>query len=243
MGTDAFICEIMMSGFNFAPRGWVGCKGQLEAISGQSAVYSLLGVNFGGDGRTNFAFPDFRGRVPVGSGEGLGLSNRNIGEKFGFEAISLNTEQLPKHSLPLNGNVTLGDTTITIPASSVDIPSQTVNVAAQNAETKCFTSDGNKDTPANGHWAQTTNGNKSYSDTASPGASMAADAIQMPAHNVVIPQQTVTIPDQTTTATLGTASMSGSTGTVGAGLPINISQPSLVVQFSINTDGLYPPRS
>ncbi|TDN83871.1 microcystin-dependent protein [Salegentibacter sp. 24] len=95
---EPFIGQIMMVGFNFEPRGWAFCDGRLLSISGNEALFSLLGTMYGGDGRTNFALPDLRGRSAVGLGEGPGLSPINIGEKAGAEQITLNTNNMPSHS-------------------------------------------------------------------------------------------------------------------------------------------------
>lgn len=81
---EGFIGEIKLVGFNFAPRGWADCAGQLLPISQNTALFSLLGTTYGGDGRTTFALPDLRGRVPVGAGQGTGLNNVKQGEKSGI---------------------------------------------------------------------------------------------------------------------------------------------------------------
>ena len=83
--SDPFIAEIIMFGGNFAPRGWAFCNGQLVAVNQYQALFSLLGTTYGGDGRTTFALPDLRGRVPVHPGTGSGLTNRRLGEKGGVE--------------------------------------------------------------------------------------------------------------------------------------------------------------
>jgi len=95
---DPFLAEIIMFGGNFAPRGWAFCDGQLLAISQYSALFSLLGTTYGGDGRTTFALPDLRGRVPVGPRRGPGLTDRKLGEKGGAEHNTLNVTQLPSHN-------------------------------------------------------------------------------------------------------------------------------------------------
>ena len=84
--SDPFIGEIMTVGFNFAPRGWAFCEGQLLAISSHTALFSLLGTTYGGDGRTTFGLPDLRGRVPLGVGTGPGLPSVGWGEKLGTAA-------------------------------------------------------------------------------------------------------------------------------------------------------------
>ena len=96
---EPFIAQIMMFGGNFAPRGWAFCDGQLLPISQYSALFSLLGTTYGGDGRTTFGLPDLRGRVAIHPGNGPGLSSIRLGEKGGTETNTLSTAQLPPHRL------------------------------------------------------------------------------------------------------------------------------------------------
>src|SRR5215510_2856694 len=88
--SEPFVGEITIFAFNFAPKGWAFCQGQLLPIAQNTALFSLLGTTYGGDGRTTFALPDLRGRVPVGFGQGPGLSNYSLGQKSGAETITLN---------------------------------------------------------------------------------------------------------------------------------------------------------
>jgi len=104
-----FLGEIRNFGFNFAPRGWAQCNGQLLAISTNTALFSLLGTTYGGNGTTNFALPDLRGRVPVGMGTGPGLTNRVQGGAAGAETASLLTTNLPAHSHALNAKAGIGN--------------------------------------------------------------------------------------------------------------------------------------
>ncbi len=83
---DAFMAEIRMVAFNFAPHGWATCDGQLLPLMQNQALFSLLGTTYGGDGQSTFALPDFRSRGPIHQGQGLGLSQRDLGEKGGAEA-------------------------------------------------------------------------------------------------------------------------------------------------------------
>jgi microcystin-dependent protein len=96
--SEPYIGEIRMFGGNFAPRGWALCDGQLLAISQNTALFSLLGTTFGGDGRTTFGLPDLRGRAPMHWGQGPGLANRVLGESAGEEAVTLLGTQLPPHN-------------------------------------------------------------------------------------------------------------------------------------------------
>jgi microcystin-dependent protein len=96
--SEPFLGEIRMFGGNFAPRGWAFCNGQLLPISSNTALFSLLGTTYGGDGRTTFALPDLRGRVPMHWGQGPGLSSRSLGESSGSESVTLTSSQMPAHT-------------------------------------------------------------------------------------------------------------------------------------------------
>jgi microcystin-dependent protein len=96
--SEPFLGEIMFTGFNFAPRGWAFCDGQLLPINQNQALYSLLGTTYGGDGRTDFALPDMRGRSPMHEGTGPGLSTHPLGMKGGTQSEILLTGQMPSHS-------------------------------------------------------------------------------------------------------------------------------------------------
>ena len=106
---DSIIGEIRMFAGNFAPTGWAFCQGQLLPIAQNQALFSLLGTTYGGNGTTTFALPDLRGRVPVGFGQGLGLSNRVIGEQFGSELVTLNINQMPSHNHTVNAVTSEGN--------------------------------------------------------------------------------------------------------------------------------------
>jgi len=95
---EPFIGEVIMFGGNFAPRGWALCEGQLLPISSNSALFSILGTIYGGDGRTTFALPDLRGRVPMQQGNGPGLSSHALGSRSGVETHNLSVANLPPHN-------------------------------------------------------------------------------------------------------------------------------------------------
>ena len=97
---EGVLAVIWMFGGNFAPRNWALCDGQLLAIAQNSALFSLLGTIYGGDGRTTFGLPGLRGRVPMHAGNGPGLSDRRLGERGGVENVTLNTNQIPAHIHP-----------------------------------------------------------------------------------------------------------------------------------------------
>jgi len=100
--SEPFLGEIRMFGFNFAPQGWAFCNGQLLPISQNTALFSLLGTTYGGDGQTTFALPDLQSRVPIHQGQGAGLSFYQLGQKAGVEQVSLSIGQLPAHSHSLS---------------------------------------------------------------------------------------------------------------------------------------------
>jgi microcystin-dependent protein len=95
---EPFLGSIILFGGNFAPRGWAFCNGQILAISQNTALFSLLGTTYGGNGQTTFALPDLRGRAPIHFGQGPGLQNYALGEVGGEEAVTLTAPQLPSHT-------------------------------------------------------------------------------------------------------------------------------------------------
>lgn len=108
---DPFVAEIRIFPFNFAPRGWAFCDGQLIPISQNTALFSLLGTTYGGDGRSTFALPDLQGRSPMHPGQGPGLSPRYLGDSGGSETVTLTESQIPSHTHALRAvstNATTG---------------------------------------------------------------------------------------------------------------------------------------
>jgi len=101
---DPFIGEIRIFGGNFAPVGWAFCNGGLLSISGNEALYSLLGTTYGGNGSTNFALPNLQGRFAMSQGQGLGLSNRILGEAVGEAQVTLISNQVGAHTHTAKGS-------------------------------------------------------------------------------------------------------------------------------------------
>ena len=122
---DSYVGEIRMFAGKYAPEGWADCDGSLLQISNYEALYSLIGITYGGDGQKTFALPDLRGRLPVGQGQGAGLTTRTLGQQsLGAEAVVLTSNTIPAHTH--NFNVTsaaatdtdlTGTTTLAQPAS------------------------------------------------------------------------------------------------------------------------------
>jgi microcystin-dependent protein len=95
---DPFVAEIRIFPFNFAPKGWAWCDGQLLPISQNTALFSLLGTTYGGNGKSNFALPDLQGRAPMNPGQGPGLSLHDLGETGGSETVTLLESEIPSHN-------------------------------------------------------------------------------------------------------------------------------------------------
>lgn len=127
-GPDAYVGELMAGGWNFCPRGTARADGQLLPISSNTALFSLLGTQFGGDGRTSFGLPDLRGRIPMHNGAGPGLPSVSIGQRGGATQTAITTAQMPSHTHDAFGtsdlvskagprNALLGPTSITPPVN------------------------------------------------------------------------------------------------------------------------------
>ncbi|KJS19546.1 MAG: hypothetical protein VR78_03205 [Hoeflea sp. BRH_c9] len=101
--SEPFVGEIRLFGFDFAPRGWAFCAGQLMGISQNSSLFSLLGTNYGGDGITTFALPDLRGRAALSHGQMPGGSTYRVGERLGTETVTLTIMEMPAHTHALTG--------------------------------------------------------------------------------------------------------------------------------------------
>lgn len=108
---EPFLGQIMVFAGDFAPRGWALCNGQMLSIAQNSALFSLLGTQYGGDGQTTFALPDLRSRVAVGQGQGPGLANISIGERSGVENVTITINEMPSHTHSLNASNEVGTVT------------------------------------------------------------------------------------------------------------------------------------
>ncbi|MCA1780512.1 MAG: tail fiber protein [Xanthomonadaceae bacterium] len=115
--SEPFIAEIRIFAGNFAPRGWAYCDGQLLPISQNTALFSLIGTTYGGDGRNTTALPNLQGRTPMHPGRGPGLTSRRLGERGGVEAVTLSEAQMPNHNHALRRRRS-GWSTSTIPTAT-----------------------------------------------------------------------------------------------------------------------------
>ena len=148
--SDPFVAEIRIVSFNFAPNGWAFCAGQLLPISQNTALFSLLGTTYGGDGKSTFALPNLEGSVPVGSGQGAGLSDYFLGQQSGTPTVTLLQTEMPLHSHTLQGsdvgpddNDPAPDKVLTSSAgggvyNSVTTPATTMNVQALSVAGSSF---------------------------------------------------------------------------------------------------------
>jgi microcystin-dependent protein len=134
---DPFVAEIRIFPFNFAPKGWAVCDGQILPISQNTALFSLLGTTYGGDGKSNFALPDMRGNAPMHPGQGPGLSLHDLGETSGSETVTLLESEIPAHghgvlaqTVPLGTVSTPAGNTLSRPASGNLYNSTSTSVVA-----------------------------------------------------------------------------------------------------------------
>jgi microcystin-dependent protein len=145
--SSPFVAEIRIFGCNFAPRGWSLCSGQLLPISQNTALFSLLGTYYGGNGSTNFGLPNLQGQAPMQPGQGPGLSLRNLGETGGTENVTLLATEMPSHThgvvaatidtadsnVPTNNNIGKASTQIfNTVGTQVQMSANTISVAGSN---------------------------------------------------------------------------------------------------------------
>ena len=125
--SDAYIGEIKLFSGNYAPVNWHFCDGTMLQISGNEALFSLIGVTYGGNGTSTFALPDLRGRVPVGQGQGTGLTNRALGQSGGTETVTVSADQLPVHTHVWQASTGDGSTNTPGPTVMLAKPAGTTN--------------------------------------------------------------------------------------------------------------------
>jgi len=132
---DPFVAEIRIFPFNFAPKGWAFCDGQILPLSQNTALFSLLGTTYGGDGKSNFALPNMQGNAPMHPGQGPGLSLHDLGETGGSETVTLLESEIPAHSHALRADILdIADTNVVSPNASYALSSGgTLYQAAGNA--------------------------------------------------------------------------------------------------------------
>ena len=125
MISEPFLAEIKIVGFNFAPRGWAFCDGQILPINQNQSLYSLLGTTYGGDGRTTTALPNLQGRAPMHPGRGPGLTARKLGARVGVDTVTLSEAQIPSHTHTLRAATAL--------ATAAEAPTNTSSLSRATA--------------------------------------------------------------------------------------------------------------
>jgi microcystin-dependent protein len=130
---DPFVAEIRIFGFNFAPKGWAFCNGQLLPISQNTALFSLLGTTYGGDGKSTFALPNLQGNAPMHPGQGPGLSQHDLGEMGGSNSVTLLDSEMPSHTHTMRGS--LDDADVAIPQPTRSLAKASANLYSPNGGT------------------------------------------------------------------------------------------------------------
>ncbi len=216
-GMEPFVGEINYVAFNFAPNGWFQCDGQTLSISQYTALYSLIGTAYGGDGITNFKLPDMRGKVPIHQGQSQGYqgySNYAMGQTGGVENVTLAAAQMPAHSHPAMAVST--SVSAVAPGASATSTLKAANVM------------GDMTTAANNAIATSSAAlTKLYSSTTAPNVDMHPDSVETVLTGVNV------------TTTTNTAVTVGSTG---GSLPLSIMQPYTTVNCIIAWQGVFPSR-
>ena len=209
---EPFIGQICCFGFNYAPVGWALCNGQLLSIAQNTALFSLLGTTYGGDGQTTFALPNLQGRMPMHFGTGPGLSTRVMGELSGSEQTTLLINNLPAHFHTIgNANIPVTGTISVNAALNVSSNQATANIpAAQSSLGKSIDQAGN-DTPF------------IYNTDAAPAVPLRGLAVSA-------------------TPNLQANLTAGNTGNTGSSTPISNMPPFLVFNFCIALEGIFPSR-
>lgn len=145
---DPFVAEIRIFPFNFAPKGWAWCDGQLMPLSQNTALFSLLGTTYGGNGKSNFALPDLQGRAPMFWGQGPGLSLHDLGETGGSETVTLLESEIPAHTHAMGAHdIDLGE--LNAPASNRSL-AKSANATAYTTASNLVGMSSSTLTPAGG---------------------------------------------------------------------------------------------
>ena len=232
MSAEPFIGDVEIFAGNFAPRSWAMCEGQLLAISTNTALFSIIGTIYGGDGRTTMALPDIRGRAPIGFGRGPGLSEYRLGQKGGSESVHI----LPTNLPAMQGMVSLPSSAQSV---SVNIPGQTItgvtgaaNIAtAQNADT-----------------GEPTAG-AALATVVAGGGPDKQELIYQTAPSSLLSLGNVTvnsfdIPAQAHVAlTLPANSLQGTTSLPGGNQSMDIRTPYIAMNYVIALQGIFPSRN
>lgn len=215
---EFYLGQIMQVGFTFAPRGWLSCQGQIIAIAQNTALFSLLGTNFGGNGQTTFGLPDAQGRAFIGQGTGPGLPTYTIGERAGTPQVTLTTAQMPMHTHAAQ----FAPTTNTAIQVTPQLQATVLGRGGTSSETGA---------PAAGSTLGTA------ADTSSVGST---PVFYVPAGTA---GTAVNLGGISATATGGLTNGNVTVGVSGGSQPFSIMQPYLAVMTCICTAGVFPSRN
>lgn len=226
---DAFIGTILPWSMNWAPNDWMLCQGQELPVNNYQALYSLIGNTYGGTAPNTFCLPDLRGRIPLGAGQGPGLTSRVYGGKGGSETVTLKTSQLPQHNHVVQvdtefnaeingGNIENGECEVTVelPENATNSPATSPNPSGNS----CLASPRMGTTPVN-----------LYS-TSSPNTTLMTNSVQA----------TGSVTGTVTGKITGKFAKDFPTGNTGAGEAIPNMQPYLTLNYIICCHGIYPPK-
>jgi microcystin-dependent protein len=235
--TDPYLGSVCVTAASFCPRGYEVAAGQINAISGNQALYSLLGDRFGGDARSTYGYPDLRGRAPIGTGQGPGLTDFDIGNMVGQETKTLTISQMPSHTHAATFTADSGGASSGTASGTISVPvTGSARIATSSTGAGSITP---SDHAVLGKAAQGVGGATLYSP-----AGTAADLNVGPAGAVTgTASGPVALDVDLTGGVSGTVDV-GHTGGDSAGQtrPFVIVGPRVALTFCIATDGLYPPR-
>lgn len=224
-GTDPYLGELSYVAFGYAPRGWKSCDGQLVSISQNQALFSLIGTTYGGDGTTNFALPDMRGRVPIHQGRGPGLSLYSRGYRGGIEITALEIAHMPTHT---HSATAQSNSQSVASGGGAGVVNGTLKGSPNAADT---------DSPNGKTLAQSYFGT-GLTKTAVNTYNSEPPSVALALGSVSLDLSSISLGNITTTTTTDV-----SLGDTGSGNPFSIVQPYVVVNCIIAMEGAYPPRN
>jgi microcystin-dependent protein len=250
---EPYIGQLMAVSFDFAPRGWAMCNGQLLPINQHQALFSLLGTTYGGNGTTNFGLPDLRGRTLVGVGHGQGLPNIQQGEMAGSPTVTLTSAQMPAHNhavdmskTEVNINATVTGTIKTGATASGNFPATSAPVTGDVAIPVNTTGGFGINSKNPGQSVLTTTAANTYSTAPTANEKYSGSAIPLTNGKTSIPQTalslpvsgSVDVPISTKAPVVGNAT----TAVAGSNQPVGIMSPYLGMNYCIALQGIYPSR-
>lgn len=258
---EGTIGEIRGFGGTFAPRNWGFCAGGLLAVSANSALYAILGTRFGGDGRVSFGLPDLRGRVPIGAGQGPGLTLRPDASFGGIEAHTLSIAEMPTHTHGMTGvSVDTANLAVDTSGLSVDLTGVTTNVVgtadlstgATNTTLKANNANASQSAPTAGSSIASTAIPAGRSTTPAYGFNTAAPNTNLHADHIAVGGTAPVTGTGTPTGAAGLAGIASVTGTAGvtgsientgSSAAFEIVQPYLAIYWIICLTGIFPSRN